>query len=77
MTDQTKPQRTQRDNPANDEIDLGRLFATLFDYKWWVVGCTAAAATLGLAYGTLSTPVYQADALVQIESKKIRFPWFR
>ncbi|MCH8492486.1 MAG: polysaccharide biosynthesis tyrosine autokinase [Idiomarina sp.] len=58
----------------NDEIDLSRLFATLFDYKWWIMGCTAAAAILGLAYGTLSTPIYQADALVQIESKSSGFP---
>lgn len=72
MSEVNKP--TAQTHRADDEIDLGRLFATLFDYKWWVVGCTAAAAALGLAYGTLATPVYQADALVQIESKKSSFP---
>ncbi|RUO19633.1 tyrosine-protein kinase [Aliidiomarina iranensis] len=69
-----KGQKGNTNIQASDEIDLGRLFATLFDFKWWVVGCTAGAAILGLAYGTLSTPVYQADALVQIESKSSSFP---
>ncbi|RUO37788.1 tyrosine-protein kinase [Aliidiomarina shirensis] len=64
----------QATNANNDEIDLSRLFATLMDFKWWVVGCTAAAAILGLAYGTLATPTYQADALVQIEAKNSGFP---
>jgi len=66
--------RQNSNNPHDDEIDLGRLFATLLDYKWWVVGATAAAAALGLAYGVLSTPVYQSDALVQLEKKGATMP---
>lgn len=53
--------------PADDEIDLGRLFGLLVDHKWWIVGITFLFMLGGGAYASLSTPVYQADALVQVE----------
>ncbi|PYF99959.1 tyrosine-protein kinase Etk/Wzc [Thioalkalivibrio sp. ALE21] len=53
--------------PADDEIDLGRLLGLLLDHKWWIVGITFLFMLGGGAYATLSTPVYQADALVQVE----------
>lgn len=74
MTETTKPQTAKQSQQDNDEIDLGRLFATLLDFKWWVIGATAAAAVIGLAYGTLATPVYEADALAQLEKKSGGFP---
>ncbi|MCK2182994.1 polysaccharide biosynthesis tyrosine autokinase [Halomonas sp. YJPS3-2] len=54
---------------ADDEIDLGRLFGLLLDHKWWIIGITAAFAVVGVAYALLATPVYRADALVQVEKK--------
>ncbi|WP_458527201.1 polysaccharide biosynthesis tyrosine autokinase [Onishia taeanensis] len=53
--------------PADDEIDLGRLFGLLIDHKWWIVGITALFATIGVVYALLATPVYRAETLVQIE----------
>lgn len=53
--------------PADDEIDLGRLFGLLIDHKWWIVGITALFAAIGVAYALLATPVYRAETLVQIE----------
>ncbi|RAH38210.1 polysaccharide biosynthesis tyrosine autokinase [Halomonas sp. SL1] len=54
---------------ADDEIDLGRLFGLLLDHKWWIIGITTAFAIMGVAYALLATPVYRADALVQVEKK--------
>lgn len=70
MTESTKTNQNQ----TNDEIDLGRLFATLLDFKWWVIGATFIAAVIGLTYGTLATPIYQSDALVQLEKTGGGFP---
>ncbi|TLF45511.1 polysaccharide biosynthesis tyrosine autokinase [Halomonas urmiana] len=55
--------------PADDEIDLGRLFGLLIDHKWWIILVTALFAIGGVVYALLATPVYRADALVQVEQK--------
>ncbi|MDN3552587.1 polysaccharide biosynthesis tyrosine autokinase [Halomonas almeriensis] len=60
---------TTSSSPADDEIDLGRLFGLLLDHKWWIIGITALFAIAGVAYALLETPVYRADALVQVEKK--------
>ncbi|WP_235040402.1 polysaccharide biosynthesis tyrosine autokinase [Vreelandella profundi] len=66
MSDVTTPQP-----PANsdNEIDLGRLIGLLLDHKWWIAGVTVLFAALGVVFALLSTPVYQGDALVQVEQK--------
>ena len=53
--------------PADDEIDLGRLFGLLLDHKWWIAGITFLFMLGGGIYANLATPIYQADALVQVE----------
>jgi tyrosine-protein kinase Etk/Wzc len=65
MTQVEKPAH----NSKHDEIDLGRVFGALLDFKWWVVGTTAAIAFVGFAYATLAEPIYRADALLQVEEK--------
>ncbi|CAH1575951.1 protein-tyrosine kinase Wzc [Vibrio jasicida] len=55
--------------PTDDEIDLGKLFGILIDAKWFIIGITLLFATMGIAVALLSTPVYKADALIQIEQK--------
>lgn len=55
--------------PADDEIDLGKLFGILIDAKWFIIGITLLFATMGIAVALLSTPIYKADALIQIEQK--------
>ncbi|WP_165310704.1 polysaccharide biosynthesis tyrosine autokinase [Vibrio ziniensis] len=54
---------------SNDEIDLGKLFALIWDGKWLIVGTTFLFAIAGIAFALLSTPIYKADALIQIEQK--------
>lgn len=68
MPDLQNPE-TRSASTADDEIDLGRLFGLLLDHKWWIIGITALFAVIGVIYALLSTPVYRADALIQVEKK--------
>ncbi|MFA0415544.1 polysaccharide biosynthesis tyrosine autokinase [Vibrio renipiscarius] len=53
----------------SDEIDLGKLFGILLDAKWFIVAVTALFALIGVTVALLSTPIYKADALLQVEEK--------
>lgn len=64
----TQPSR-QSHTSNSDEIDLGKLFGILLDAKWWIIFTTFIFAVGGIAYALLSTPIYKADALIQIEEK--------
>ncbi|WP_165462394.1 tyrosine-protein kinase Wzc [Atlantibacter sp.] len=52
---------------GSDEIDIGRLIGTVIEARWWVLGITAVFALLATVYAMFATPIYSADALVQIE----------
>jgi tyrosine-protein kinase Etk/Wzc len=65
MTD--KVHRSSASTEGNDEIDIGRLFGTVLEARWWVLGITAVFALLAVIYVLFATPIYKADALVQIE----------
>lgn len=52
---------------GNDEIDIGRLVGTVIEARWWVLGITALFALCAVIYTLFATPIYSADALVQIE----------
>ncbi|VVP36151.1 Tyrosine-protein kinase wzc [Pseudomonas fluorescens] len=54
----------------DDSIDLLALLGTLIDSKWIIIGITALFCAVGVAVALLSTPIYQANALVQVEEKK-------
>tara|TARA_R110000850_G_scaffold96655_4_gene201893 strand:+ start:30473 stop:32701 length:2229 start_codon:yes stop_codon:yes gene_type:complete len=56
-------------NESNDEIDLLALLGALIDHKMIIILCTALFALGGIAYALLTTPVYQANAVIQIEEK--------
>ncbi|BEI22384.1 polysaccharide biosynthesis tyrosine autokinase [Vibrio fluvialis] len=53
----------------SDEIDLGKLFGILLDAKWLIIATTFIFAVVGVVFALLSTPIYKADALIQIEQK--------
>ena len=54
---------------SSDEIDLLALLGALLDNKAIIIACTAFFAVVGIAYAVLSTPVYQANGMIQIEEK--------
>ncbi len=62
-----KVRRSSAPTEGNDEIDIGRLFGTVLEARWWVIGITGLFAVLAAVYALFATPVYKADALVQIE----------
>jgi tyrosine-protein kinase Etk/Wzc len=62
-----KSRRSSAPTEGNDEIDIGRLFGTVLEARWWVLGITSIFALLAGVYAMFATPIYKADALVQIE----------
>lgn len=64
----TSQNRSSVDN-SSDEIDLGKLLGILIDAKWFILVTTILFAAGGVAVALLSTPIYKADALIQIEQK--------
>ena len=66
---------TPNSNPTNpeisrsDEIDIGQLIGLLMD-KWLLILSTTALVTFaGLFYALSAVPVFQADALIQVEEE--------
>ena len=55
--------------PDSSEIDFGRLLGELIDHKKLIVSVTSLFILLALIYAIFATPVYQTDALIQVEQK--------
>lgn len=53
-----------------DEIDLGRLIGEVIDHRKLIISVTALFTLLALVYAIFATPIYQADALIQVEQKQ-------
>ncbi|HCD75678.1 MAG TPA: tyrosine-protein kinase, partial [Alcanivorax sp.] len=60
----------------DEDIDLHRLWGLLVDARWLILGTTILALLLGAAYAFLATPIYKADALLQVEKKQSGLPGF-
>jgi tyrosine-protein kinase Etk/Wzc len=58
----------------DDEIDLSELFGTLSDHKWLIGTITGIFILLSIAYALLTTPIYQATSVVQVEQKVPSLP---
>ena len=56
--------------PQNNEIDLLQLFAEMFDNRVKIACVTLLFTVCAGIYAFSATPVYQADALVQVEAKQ-------
>ncbi len=50
-------------------IDLNKLVGIILDSKKSIAASTLLCASMGVGYAILSTPVYKADALIQVEEK--------
>ena len=68
------PHNTTTKPVASDEIDLGKLFGILLDSRWTIIFITFVFALGGIAYAMLATPIYKADALIQVETKSSGMP---
>ena len=58
----------------SDMIDLGKIFGILLDNRWNIIGLTFVFALIGISYAMLATPVYKADALIQVEAENSGMP---
>ncbi|PSW83156.1 polysaccharide biosynthesis tyrosine autokinase [Photobacterium angustum] len=54
---------------GSDEIDLAKLFGILIDNKIKIIVITFVFAVVGIVYALFVTPIYKADALIQVEAK--------
>lgn len=54
----------------SEDFDIGRLLGEIIDHRKLIISITSLFAFTGLLYILLSTPVYQADALIQVEQKQ-------
>jgi tyrosine-protein kinase Etk/Wzc len=53
-----------------DEGELGRYIAELLDHRKLILTITGCCILLTALYALLATPIYQADALIQVEQKQ-------
>ncbi|TDO16627.1 MULTISPECIES: polysaccharide biosynthesis tyrosine autokinase [Halomonas] len=68
MNETPPPSPAQPDSRENS-VDFGRLLGVLLDHKWLIIIITLLFAGFGYVQGQLATPIYQADALVQVERR--------
>ncbi|HCQ7021473.1 TPA: polysaccharide biosynthesis tyrosine autokinase [Klebsiella pneumoniae] len=54
----------------SDELDLGRVIGEIFDHRKLIIAVTSLFTLIALIYALLATPIYQADALIQVEQKQ-------
>ncbi len=52
-----------------DEIDLAELLGVLIEGRWLIAAVAALALLVGGTYAFTATPIFRADALVQVEEK--------
>ncbi|HDH7820609.1 TPA: polysaccharide biosynthesis tyrosine autokinase [Raoultella planticola] len=53
-----------------EDIDLSRLIGEVIDHRKLIISIVSLFTLLALVYALFATPVYQADALVQVEQKQ-------
>lgn len=54
----------------NGEIALGRLIGELIDHRKLIIAITSGFSVLAILYALFATPIYQSDALIQVEQKQ-------
>ncbi|WP_446926698.1 Wzz/FepE/Etk N-terminal domain-containing protein, partial [Klebsiella pneumoniae] len=53
-----------------EQVDLGRLIGEFIDHRKLIISVTSLFTLLALVYAIFATPVYQANALIQVEQKQ-------
>ncbi|ENY5349804.1 polysaccharide biosynthesis tyrosine autokinase [Klebsiella aerogenes] len=53
-----------------EDIDLSRLIGEVIDHRKLIISIVSLFTLLALVYALFATPIYQADALVQVEQKQ-------
>lgn len=74
MTGNAPTNPSLRQTAQDDEIDLLALASTLWMSKLFITIATAFFIIIGMSYAFLSTPIYRANAIVQVEEKSPGLP---
>ncbi len=77
MTNISQPpsqQPSQYQDTQETTVDLGRILGVLLDHKWLIIIVTLLFAAVGYVQGQLATPIYQSNALVQVERRSTVSP---
>ena len=64
------PQQRVPDDSDGDEINLLELLDVVLDSRWLIAAVTVLALVVGGAYAFLTTPIYEANTLIQVEESK-------
>ena len=67
---QSVVQPSQSLSEETDEINLLELLDVVLDGRWLIAAVTALALLAGGSYALLSTPVFEANTLIQVEESK-------
>ncbi|MEX2338669.1 MAG: Wzz/FepE/Etk N-terminal domain-containing protein, partial [Aquisalimonadaceae bacterium] len=59
---------------GEDEITLAELLGMVWEGRWTIVVATVLVTSVGIAYALLAQPIYQADALIHVESERSIMP---
>lgn len=71
-----QPNNKSNNAQPSQEIDLMALLGALLDRKYFIAGITVLFMFVGIVYAVLSTPVYQATAMIQVEDGSASVPGF-
>ncbi|MEG5267193.1 polysaccharide biosynthesis tyrosine autokinase [Pseudomonas sp. JDS28PS106] len=63
--------RSSLDYYQDTRVDLATILRVLFDHKRLIIAIVSLFFLIGVAYAILATPIYQANAMIQIEPKKV------
>lgn len=54
---------------GDDSVDIGKLVLQIVVGKWWIALCVTLSILVGLFVFAITPKIYQADALIQLESR--------
>lgn len=63
--------RSSLDYYQDTRVDLATILRVLFDHKRLIIAIVSLFFLIGVAYAILATPIFQANAMIQIEPKKV------
>lgn len=58
------------ESKENDDIDLKKIIGEFLDHYKLITSIIAICVSIAIAYILFSTPIYQADAMIQVEQKQ-------
>lgn len=62
--------KNQTQTKDSDELEISRLIGEIIDHRKLIISITALFTLISLVYALFSTPIYQADAMIQVEQKQ-------